>query len=76
MGDEHVDYGFTEGAILDRLCKAGPLRTAELVREFGDEAEDCADLLRRRGLAHRMKGGFLIVSAAGRHANSIDPTWQ
>jgi hypothetical protein len=47
----------------------------ELVREFGRDAEDCIGTLGRLGLAHRMEGGFVIASAAGRHANSIDPTW-
>jgi hypothetical protein len=76
MDGEQFDYERMESVILERLCEAGPLKESELVREFGDEADDCADRLGRRGLAHRMKGGFVIASAAGRHANSIDPTWR
>lgn len=65
------DYEQLECLILQRLCEAGPLQEAELEREFGTDAEDCMGLLRRRGLAHRMKGGFLIASAAGRHAHAV-----
>lgn len=60
-----------EALILKRLCEAGPLQDAELEREFGIDAEDCMGLLRRRGLAHSLDGGFLIASAAGRHAHSV-----
>jgi hypothetical protein len=66
-----MDYERLEALILQRLCEAGPLKQAELEREFGSFVDDCADRLRRRGLAHRMKGGFLIASAAGRHAHRI-----
>lgn len=65
------DYERLEGLILQRLCEAAPMQGAELKREFGPMAEDCADRLRRRGLVHRMKGGFLIASVAGRHAHAI-----
>jgi hypothetical protein len=47
------------------------LQEAELEREFGTDAEDCIGVLRRRGLAHAMEGGFLIASAAGRHAHTV-----
>jgi hypothetical protein len=65
------DYEQLEALILQRLCEAGPLQETELLREFGDEAEDCMGVLRRRGLAHAMEGGFLIASAAGRHAHEV-----
>jgi hypothetical protein len=64
-----------EGSILHRLCEAGPLEESELEREFGDDAEDCMGMLRRRGLAHRLAGDFLIASAAGRHAHDLDTSW-
>lgn len=66
-----MDHARLETLILQRLCEAGPLQEAELEREFGKEAEDCMGLLRRRGLAHALVGGFLIASAAGRHANAV-----
>jgi hypothetical protein len=71
LDDETLD-----NAILGRLCEAGPWKLDELVRELGVNAEDSAGRLVGRGLAHRLEGGFVIASAAGRHANSIDPTWR
>jgi hypothetical protein len=71
-----MDHERLEGLILQRVCEAGPMREDELEREFGSKAEDCADRLMRRGLAHRMKGGFLIPSAAGRHAHGLDSSWR
>jgi len=67
-----MDYEQLEALVLKRLCEAGPLQEAELEREFGTGAEDCMGLLRRRGLAHAMQGGFLIASAAGRHAHALE----
>jgi hypothetical protein len=66
-----MDYEQLEALMLERLCEAGPLQEAELEREFGTDAEDCAGRLRRRGLAHALEGGFLIASAAGRHAHAV-----
>jgi hypothetical protein len=66
-----MDYEQLEAVMLKRLCEAGPLQEAELEREFGRDADDCMGLLRRRGLAHAMGGGFLIASAAGRHAHQV-----
>jgi hypothetical protein len=66
-----MDHEQLEALILQRLCEAGPLQEAELEREFGIAAEDSMGLLRRRGLAHAMGGGFLIASAAGRHAHAV-----
>lgn len=66
-----MDYEQLEAMILMRLCEAGPMQEAELEREFGSDADDCMGLLRRRGLAHRLECGFLIASAAGRHAHSV-----
>lgn len=67
-----MDYEQLEALMLKRLCEAGPLQEAELEREFGSDAEDCMGLLRRCGLAHAMEGGFLIASAAGRHAHALE----
>jgi hypothetical protein len=64
-------YERLDGLILQRLRGAAPMQEAELEREFGAMAEDCADRLRRRGLVHRMKGGFLIASVAWRHASAV-----
>jgi len=66
-----MDYEGLEALVLKRLCEAGPLQEVELEREFGKDAEDAMGVLRRRGLAHALAGGFLIASAAGRHAHSV-----
>jgi hypothetical protein len=73
--EESVEIEFTESAVLNRLCEAGPLKIEELERELGSDAEACVNELDRRGLIHRLGDGFLIPSAAGRHANHLDPTW-
>lgn len=76
MDDGQIDHQYTEGAVLHRLCKAGPLARAELVREFGTPAEDCIGRLSSLGLVNRLEGDFLIASAAGRHANHLDASWR
>jgi hypothetical protein len=67
-----LGYEELDALILKRLCEAGSLQEKELEREFCSDAEDCMGLLRRRGLAHAMHGGFLIASAAGRHAHALE----
>lgn len=69
MDDEEMD-----SAILWRLCKEGPWAVAELERELGSDAHDGVGRLVGRGLAHRLGDKFVIASAAGRHAHSLDPT--
>jgi L-aminopeptidase/D-esterase-like protein len=71
-----LDDGTLDNAILGRLCEAGPLAVSELVRELGPNAKDGLGRLVEKGLAHRLEGDFVIASAAGRHANTIDPTWR
>ncbi|HEX4730488.1 MAG TPA: hypothetical protein VH299_04430 [Solirubrobacterales bacterium] len=70
MDDEAID-----SSVLQGLCKEGPCKEDDLKRELGIDALDGVARLVQRGLAYRMQGGFVIASAAGRHANSIDPTW-
>jgi hypothetical protein len=69
MDDEEMD-----SAILWRLCKEGPWAVVELERELGGDALDGVGRLVGRGLAHRLGDEFVIASAAGRHAHSLDPT--
>ena len=65
-----------DNQVLGLLCGEGPLTVFELEREMGGVCgADAVERLVRRGLAHRIEGGFVIASAAGRHANAIDPTW-
>lgn len=71
MDDDSVD-----AAVLERLCSSGPWTETELVRELGLVARDAVDRLALKGLAHRMEGGFVFASAAGRYAHDLDPTWQ
>jgi hypothetical protein len=71
-----MDEEAMDNSILGRLCKEGPWEVPELVRELGLGAKDSVGRLVGRGLAHRLEGDFVIASAAGRHANSIDPTWR
>jgi hypothetical protein len=75
LNDETVNYETRESAILNRLCEASPLSLPELIREFGDDAEDLIGKLTRRGLVNRLEE-YLIPSAAGRHANALDASWQ
>lgn len=63
-----------DGVLLRLLSETpGPWQVEELAREFGDPAavRDAVGRLVGAGLAHRMKGGFLVASAAGRHADEI-----
>jgi hypothetical protein len=69
LDDESMDT-----AILWRLCREGPWAVVELERELGRGAHDGVGRLVGRGLAHRLEGEFVIASAAGRHAHSLDPT--
>jgi hypothetical protein len=70
LGDEQLD-----GAVLDRLCKAGPWTRHELERELGIAGHDAADRLVAKGLAHRLEG-LVFASVSGRYAHSLDPSWQ
>lgn len=74
--DEQLDDERTDNLVLGRLCEAGSLTVAELMRELGTGGADGADRLVGAGLAHRLDGDFIIPSAAGRHANQFDPTWD
>jgi hypothetical protein len=69
MDDEEMD-----NAILWRLCNEGPWAVAELERELGRGALDGVGRLIGRGLAYRLEDQFVIASAAGRHAHSLNPT--
>ncbi len=64
-----------DGSVLETLCaEPGPWARDELRREHGGSV-DVDDALRRlidRGLVLRMKGGFVIASAAGRYAHQVD----
>lgn len=64
-----------DGLILGVLCnEPTPWDVEELKREFREpvEVEDALARLLSRGLVLRMKGGFVITSAAGRYAHAID----
>jgi hypothetical protein len=76
LNDQIINFEARESAVLNRLCEACPLSLPELVREFGELAEDLIGRLTRRGLVNRLDGEYLIPSAAGRHANALDETWQ
>jgi hypothetical protein len=63
-----------DGVLLRLLSDVpGPWQMTELEREVGEPraVRDAVGRLVGAGLAHRMKGGFLIASAAGRHADEI-----
>lgn len=63
-----------DGVLLRLLSETpGPWRLAELEREIGEPraVRDAVGRLVGAGLAHRMKGGFYVASAAGRHADEI-----
>jgi hypothetical protein len=63
-----------DGSILNTLCEEpGPWKLAELAREHGEEVEvkDAVARLIARGLAIKMKGGFVVASAAGRYAAAV-----
>jgi hypothetical protein len=76
LNDQVTNFEARESAILNRLCEACPLSLPELMREFGDFADDAVGRMTRRGLVNRLDGEYLIPSAAGRHANAIDETWH
>jgi hypothetical protein len=59
-----------DGTILELLADTnGPWKITELEREVGHPipVQDSVARLVATGLAHRMKGGFVCSSAAGRH---------
>jgi hypothetical protein len=70
-----MDEDAMDNAVLGRLCHSGPLTEEEIRRELGLRGADALDNLVAKGLAHRLDGDFVIPSAAGRHANQIDPSW-
>ncbi len=70
-----MDVAETDNAVLGRLCRSAPLTEEEIRRELGTDGVDSLNNLVAKGLAHRFEGGFVIPSAAGRHANEIDPSW-
>ncbi len=60
--------------VLATLCEEpGPWRPAEVERQHGEtvRVQDAISRLASRGLALRMRGGFVVASAAGRYANAI-----
>lgn len=60
--------------VLATLCnEPGPWRPEEVERDHGEtvRVRDAISRLVSRGLALRMRGGFVVASAAGRYANAI-----
>lgn len=56
------------------MCEEpGPWRLDELGREHGRpvRVQDAISRLVARGLVLRMRGGFVVASAAGRYANAV-----
>ena len=51
----------------------GPWQMAELERDLGEPipVQDAVARLVGAGLAHRIDGGFVFASAAGRHADRM-----
>jgi hypothetical protein len=70
------DESYTDNLVLGRLYEAGPLSEAEIERQYGLDGADSLARLTEMGLAHRFGDGFVIASAAGRHAHEIDPSWR
>jgi hypothetical protein len=65
-----------DNTVLGRLYEAGPLSEAELIRQYDVDGIDSLRRLTEMGLAHKLDDGFAIISAAGRHAHDIDPSWN
>jgi hypothetical protein len=67
MQDERID-----ALVLGLLSEApGPWQMHEVERELGRGAQDGIGRLVDKGLAHRIDGGFVFTSAAGRYANAV-----
>lgn len=63
-----------DGLVLALMCEEpGPWKRDELVRGFNEpvRALDALSRLREYGLVLKMKGGFVVASAAGRYVYEI-----